>query len=1011
MNFGFKKQLVLLVLFLGGALAVVFDFPAMMPAGDNGPLPFINPTQMLFNNDNPLGAQMAEQNKLPGTIFGQWGNLNWVGGEGVGETPRISTLTATVLRPILFIKYFPFLSLLFVAFCAWLYFRQLKFNPMVCIFAGFATGLNMHFFSVAAWGLSQWNIAIGCTFLALAAVTTKTISQWWARAMLAGFAIGIVIMEGFDSGVILAIAFEFALLATIWFAEGSWLEKLDKTISISLLVVTCATLIAEYTIVTLVGTQIKGIVGADQKENLNIGLLLHLFYAATVIYLILRWIIIDVISPRLTARRRNAIAVPVLGVLVAAVLIAGVGYLVATHNRTSKEPESVQAQKAQAKAERWSFCTQWSLPKVETLRLFVPGLMGYHMYENVDGPDKSSAYWGGIGEDLRLTEIRQLRHSPDPSIRQQADEQMKNFTAGYRRHIGSGDYAGLLVMILAIFAAANSWRTQSPYSVREKRLVWFWFTAALVSLILAFGRHAFLYQFVFELPYFSTTRNPIKFLHVFYVCITVLSAYGAEALYRLYVQNTAPRTQVLPQHLMNWWARVTGFDKKWTMLWIVIVVGSFFSLFVLVAKRADLEHFLTLNGVVPGTESQLAGFCIGEVVFYVVFLVLSVFALTCVVSGAWRGKQAKWAWIVLGVVLFADLFHADRNWLKYYNEKERYALNPVLDFLRQEPYERKSTAKLMPFGSYDITGEPNFGALCNEWLQNQFPYYNIQALDIVQAPRTPELDNNMMAAFRPRTAADLWLCARLWQLTCTRYILCYGEFLTRPMYSGGPAIQGLDPSGDAFEVKARMNYTARPGILVPTTSQDLTAEISDKGHFALVEYKNALPRAKLYSSWQIADSAEAALKTLTAQNFNAQRTVIVSKDTPVQTSGTGSDPGTVKIVDYHPKRIKLDANANTGAVLLFNEKWGPNWQVWVDNKQAPLLQCNYIMRGVYVEKGQHTVEFKYRPPLGPLYVTLAGWGVVILLAGFVVATNRGRKEEVAATSSDPKPAQKSSTTT
>jgi hypothetical protein len=572
---------------------------------------------------------------------------------------------------------------------------------------------------------------------------------------------------------------------------------------------------------------------------------------------------------------------------------------------------------------------------------------------------------------------------------------MKNFTAGYRRHIGSGDYAGLLVMILAIFGAVNSWRADGPYSLRERRLVWFWVGAALVGLILAYGRHAFLYRFVFELPYFSTTRNPIKFLHVFYVCTAVLSAYGAEALWRLYVQSTAPRTQVLPQHVMNWWGRVTGFDKNWTMASIIIVVVSVFSLFVLVAKRGELEHYLTLNGVVPGTESQLAGFCIGEVVFYVLFLILSVFALTCVISGAWRGKQAKWAWIVLGVVLFADLFHADRNWLKYYNQKERYALNPVLDFFRQDPYERKSTAKLMPFGSYDITGESNFGALCNEWLQNQFPYYNIQALDIVQAPRTPELDNNMMAAFRPRTAAELWLCARLWQLTCTRYILCYGEFLNRPMYNGGPSIQGLDASGNAFEVKTRMEYVARPGITVPTTSQDLTVELTDKGRFALVEYKNALPRAKLYSSWQIADSGETALKTLSAQSFNAQQTVIVSKDTPVSGSGTGGDPGTVKIVDYHPKYIKLDANANTGAVLLFNEKWGPAWQVWVDNKQASVLQCNYIMRGVYLEKGPHTVEFKYRPPLGPLYVTLGGWGVAILLAGFVVATNRGRKEGLA----------------
>jgi hypothetical protein len=935
MNLGFKKQILLLVLFLGVALAVIFCFPAMMPAGDNAPLPFINPTQMLFNNDNPLGAQMAEMNKLPETIFGAWGNLNWVGGEGVGESPRISTLVGTVLRPTLYIKYFPFLSLLFLGFSVWLYLRQLKFNPWVCVFGGFAAGLNMHFFSVAAWGLSQWNIAAGCVFLALAALTTERIKQFWARALLAGFAIGIVIMEGFDSGAILSMYVGVFILFVGWLRDEPVAKKVVKTGVTALLVVGFSAFVAYYTIHTLVGTQIKGVAGVEKALS------------------------------------------------------------------KGNTPEEIEKAK-QAKEERWSFCTQWSLPKLETLRLFIPGLMGYHMYENVDGPDKGSAYWGRIGEDLRLTEIRQLRNSSDPSIRQQADEAMRTFSAGYRRHIGSGDYAGLIVMMLAAFAAANTWRGASPYSAREKKFVWFWFTAAVLSLILAYGRHAFLYRFVFELPYFSTTRNPIKFLHAFYVCVLILSAYGAEAIWPLYMQGSASRSQVLPQHVMNWWARVTGFEKKWTLAWIGIIVVSIFALFVLVAKRPDLEHYLSLSGVVPGTESNLAGFCIGEVVWFVVFLVFSVFAFTCVISGAWRGRNAKWAWVFLGVVLFADLFHANRNWLKYYNEKERYALNPVLDFLKQEPYERKSTAKLVPFGGYDICGDSNFGALCNEWLQNQFPYYNIQALDIVQQPRTPELDNNMMATFRPqdqRNASDLWLCARLWQLTGTRYVLCHGGFVKS-------ATQLLDTSPNAFEVKARMNYIARPGVLVPTTSQDLTVELTDKGQFALVEYKNALPRAKLYSAWQIADTSDTALKTLASKNFDAQKTVIVSKETPVPAAGTGADPGTVKIVDYHPKYIKLDANANAGAVLLFNEKWGPAWQVVVDGKEAPVLRCNYIMRGVYVDKGQHTVEFKYRPDIKPLYVTLAGWGVGILIAGFVIVTNRGRKEDLVASETPAKSSEK-----
>jgi hypothetical protein len=937
MNLGFKKQLLLLLLVLGGALVIIFNTPAFMPNGNHAALPFFNSSQMLFNNDNPLGAQMAEQNRLPGTIFGLWGNLNWVGGEGVGESPRVSTLTAALLRPEMFTKYFPFLSVMFLGFCAWLYFRQLKFGAGVCVFAGLAAGVNMHFFSVAAWGLSQWNIAAGCVFLALAALTTDAIKQIWARAILAGFAVGILVMEGFDSGAILSMYIGVFILYSGLISKEPLPGRAIKTAISAGLVVLFSLFVSWYTVNNLIGTQIKGVVGAEKKMT------------------------------------------------------------------NANSPEE-KAKADQEWMRRWSFSTQWSLPKLETLRLFIPGLMGYHMYENVDGPDKSSAYWGRIGEDLRLTELQKKRSDPNPQVRAQAEEEMKTYNAGYRRHIGSGDYAGLLVMMLAIFAAANSWRGErSPYSWREKRVVWFWVGGALVSLILAYGRHSFAYQFVFELPYFSSTRNPIKFLHAFFVCVLILNAYGAEAIWRLYLQGKTARTDFLPQHLMSWWSRVSGFEKKWTIVSILVFAASVFGFFVLASKRADLEHFLSLSGVVAGTEKELAEFCVGEVFCYLVFLLLSIAAFTCVISGAWKGNQAKWAWIVMGVILVCDVGRANRYWLKYYNEKEKYALNPVLDFLRKEPYEKKSTAKLTPFGHYDISGCPaprkqldnNFYAVCNEWLQNQFPYYDIQALDIVQAPRTAEVDMAMAGAFQPTRSDELPLAARLWQLTNTRYIFCWAGFLTNSIYQGSPSLQGLDPSGNAFQVRARLNPVLAPGVTVPTTAADLSMEQSDTGDFLLVEYTNTLPRAKLYSNWQVADSDEVALATLKTLRFDPQQIVLVAKDTAVPAPvSPGADAGTVKIVDYHPKYIKLQANANTGTVLLLNDRISPNWQVTIDDKPGKVLRCNYFVRGVYVDKGQHTVVFKFRPPLGSLYVSLAGWGVGILVAGFVVVTNRRRSGQV-----------------
>ena len=63
----------------------------------------------------------------------------------------------------------------------------------------------------------------------------------------------------------------------------------------------------------------------------------------------------------------------------------------------------------------------------------------------------------------------------------------------------------------------------------------------------------------------------------------------------------------------------------------------------------------------------------------------------------------------------------------------------------------------------------------------------------------------------------------------------------------------------------------------------------------------------------------------------------------------------------------------------------------MDHKSAPMLRCNYIMRGVFLPPGEHTVEFRFRPATGPLYVTLAAWLAGLLLAAYLIWQRFGRK--------------------
>jgi len=105
---------------------------------------------------------------------------------------------------------------------------------------------------------------------------------------------------------------------------------------------------------------------------------------------------------------------------------------------------------------------------------------------------------------------------------------------------------------------------------------------------------------------------------------------------------------------------------------------------------------------------------------------------------------------------------------------------------------------------------------------------------------------------------------------------------------------------------------------------------------------------------------------------------------------TNENSGTVEFKSYTPKHLVFAANAAAPSVLLLNDKYDPHWSVTVDGNPAELLRCNFLMRGVYLTPGQHTVEFKFSLPSGPLYVTLTAIVIGLCLFGYLfLAEKRG----------------------
>ena len=871
---------------------------------------------ILFSNDGPLGSISTDAIKMPGTFSGYWHDLNWLGYEQPSASPGIYMALGLLLqKSVLYLKWCTPICLVILGLSAWFFFRTLGFRNLACTIGAVAAAFNMEVVSYACWGLPSRSLTFATSFLAGAFILRALKSRPWPNLALAGICVGLGLMEGYDIGAL------FSLYIAAFVLFGFVIKRLESDKPVALgqaagrgfagvaVVALVAGLAASQTMSTLVDTQLQG---------------------------------------------------------------------------TGSDPQT-PAQRAAAKERQWTFLTQWSLPKMETLRIVIPGLYGYRLdtprpydgnkLRSLDGGN----YWGSMGQDPvldRVAEVEEviaafgqrnvvpgeLARALNVSV-QEATQLMslvQNKNQFLQRHSGSGEYAGIIVVLLAAWALFFALQKRANiYSPTERRMILFWTVLATVSLLLAYGRHAVFYQLIHQLPFFNTMRNPIKFLHPMHLGLIVLCGYGIEGLLRL-----AKREAAEPSRAARLWIRGTGIAAGLMLLGSLIVGASKNSLGMNIAQR----------GFDPAAAQAMAGFSAMEIILSALLLGVGVLLIAKVMRGS---AAAKWA-VALGLLIVIDLTRANSPWVQYDNYKHKYeGNNPLISTLAKSPHEGRVTISPLPSGLlnqlYHI-----------EWLQHQFLYNNVQSLDLVQMPRMASDHEAFERRFTITGDTNThYLAGRRWELTNTRWIL--GGTNDVAFFN-----RQFDPAKGRFTVATNFVVGLRPGTKNPNApgTEDFTTQFNSAGPYSLIRFDGALPRAKLFSQWQVQTNDATTLETLAKREFDPQATVIVNAPIAPSAAALGQAAGEVITQSYRPKEIRLTAQATDDSVLLLNDHWSAHWRVTVDGQPAELLRCNYVMRGVRLSPGSHEVVFRFQPPMTWLYVSLASLLGGFGLLGFVIVDER-----------------------
>lgn len=140
---------------------------------------------------------------------------------------------------------------------------------------------------------------------------------------------------------------------------------------------------------------------------------------------------------------------------------------------------------------------------------------------------------------------------------------------------------------------------------------------------------------------------------------------------------------------------------------------------------------------------------------------------------------------------------------------------------------------------------------------------------------------------------------------------------------------------------------------------------SPDGAELVLENRAVLPKGWLVPAVGVISDPQQALGVLQNPAFDPRKTAIVESPPPIPlpppTAGGVDNAGVVQVKLFEADQIKATATVGRNSLLVLGEKFSKGWQATVDGKPAGIYPVNYILRGVYLTPGEHTVEFVFDP--------------------------------------------------
>ena len=137
-----------------------------------------------------------------------------------------------------------------------------------------------------------------------------------------------------------------------------------------------------------------------------------------------------------------------------------------------------------------------------------------------------------------------------------------------------------------------------------------------------------------------------------------------------------------------------------------------------------------------------------------------------------------------------------------------------------------------------------------------------------------------------------------------------------------------------------------------------------------------LSRAWFVKNTELIADSKSIWKKLNDPEFSPAETAIVEKEVPITYAPTKSS---VTPAGFGLHDIKFEVVTDTTSFLTISEIYYPaGWKAFVDGEETEIFATNYILRGIVVPKGEHTIEMKFES-------STYSWSLKLSLIGLILA--------------------------